>query len=271
MGDILERQKNNRDRSGTGDSPHEIVSDQGDQDDPHGQHPGSNLSLPPSQAMKNPLATQALRALSRYSFQFGTKFVDRLVASHGVFRYRPLDDLIQPRRDLRPNLRREFRIFVQDPVCHCLLVCPCEGMLSGEHLVYHNPHRPNVCSLIRGFAVSLFGRHVRRRAKGRPFPGHQGPPTQLCQAKIHNLGHATGGDQDVGRLDVAVDNAVLVSRGEALCHLNGDVNCFIDRERTPLDLPCERLAFKILHADEHLTIGGFVDVMNDADIGVLEG
>ena len=88
-------------------------------------------------------------------------------------------------------------------------------------------------------AARLLRRHVRRRAKhhARIRPWHVktcgwrlrgGVLDELGEAEIDNLGVTVLGDHDVGRLQIAVDDALLVSTGQAL----GDLGR--KRERTTL-------------------------------------
>jgi hypothetical protein len=44
----------------------------------------------------------------------------------------------------------------------------------------------------------------------------------------------------------------------------------VDLERTSFDLLLEGFPFEVLHADEHLPVIGLVNVVNDADVIVLE-
>jgi len=61
--------------------------------------------------------------------------------------------------------------------------------------------------------------HIRR-TKVRRF--HPRRFHQLRQAEIQNLYHALAGEKDVGRLDVAVDDSLLVRGLQTLAHLNPD-------------------------------------------------
>ena len=55
---------------------------------------------------------------------------------------------------------------------------------------------------------------------------------------------------DVGRFQVAVDDAFLVRRFESLGDLKEERQCLIDRNRTPLDPLGQRLALDQLHDEE---------------------
>jgi len=60
-----------------------------------------------------------------------------------------------------------------------------------------------------------------------------------------------------------------VSLGESLGDLNRDSDGPVER-RTGRDRLLQRLARVIGHGDEGLAVGGFVDIENDADVGVVE-
>jgi hypothetical protein len=72
--------------------------------------------------------------------------------------------------------------------------------------------------------------------------------------EIDYLGHAIDGDHDVGGLDVAVDNAVIVGLGQTLSNLDRDVNRFLDLQRAALNLILERLAFVAVHDNKELAV-----------------
>jgi len=57
----------------------------------------------------------------------------------------------------------------------------------------------------------------------------------------------------------------------ALASLNGNPPGFFDLQRSSLDLLLERFALEILRTDPHMTVVGLIDVVGDADAGVLQG
>ena len=87
---------------------------------------------------------------------------------------------------------------------------------AGEQLVEQHAQRVDVGGGGHRLAAHLLGagvlgRHQLQPGRGRRqrLPGHLGIE-QLGDAEVEQLGHAVLGDQDVGRLDVAVDDQVLV-------------------------------------------------------------
>ncbi len=80
---------------------------------------------------------------------------------------------------------------------------------------------------------------------------------------------ATLGDEDVCRLDVAVDNTFSVSGVERV----GDINCnrkqHFEIQRAARDAVLQRDALEIFHRDERPS-GFFADVVDRADVRVIQ-
>ena len=92
---------------------------------------------------------------------------------------------------------------------------------------------------------------------------------QLGQAEVENLRAALVADEDVRRLDIAVDDALGVCRIQRVGELDGDLQQVGDPHRTAIDAVAEALAPEYLHHD----IGSaFVvaDVENCANPGMAQ-
>ena len=83
---------------------------------------------------------------------------------------------------------------------------------AGEHLEGHGRERVDVHAARRRRAVQLLGRHVAEAAHERAGAGDVGPVGDVGHAQIGELHGALASEQDVGRLDVAVDDAARVNR-----------------------------------------------------------
>jgi hypothetical protein len=79
------------------------------------------------------------------------------------------------------------------------------------------------------------------------------------------------GEHEVRGLDVAVNDAGVMRVLEAPANLDRDVERVGDRQRTALQPLLQRLAVVIRHRDEQLSIVGLVDVVDRADVRVVEG
>ncbi len=93
---------------------------------------------------------------------------------------------------------------------------------------------------------------------------------QLREAEVEHLRVAARSDEDVGRLDVTVDDSAAVSGVERVGDLDRDVDRSIDIERLLLYDMSQRVALEQLHDDE-LPPGVLADVVHGADVRVVEG
>ena len=75
-------------------------------------------------------------------------------------------------------------------------------------------------------------------------------------------------DEDVLGLDVAVDDPLLVRRGEAVRDLDGVVDGLLRRQGRA-ELLAERFALQKLRDDERAALVR-ADVVDDEDVGVIE-
>jgi len=117
-----------------------------------------------------------------------------------------------------------------------------EGLLAREHLVEHGAESEDVAALVHGLAAGLLGAHVRGGAKqdGAAGEGGGGQGWRLGgvggggivgegfgKAEVEHLDLALGGDLDVRRLQVAVDDAALVGLFEGVDELTQDGGDFV--------------------------------------------
>lgn len=161
-------------------------------------------------------------------------------------------------------------------------------MLSGRQLIQHHAERKHIAARIQGFASRLLGRHVGNGAYRRSRAGkqilRQGPGHgvvrlvtvwrrlsrfQLGQTEIQDL-HLPGWRQEnVARLDVAMQNALAVGRVQRICHLHTKVQQLgVRHGATELGL-IEALAFQQFHDDEG-PVAAFVQLVDSADAGMVQ-
>ena len=76
-------------------------------------------------------------------------------------------------------------------------------------------------------------------------------------------------DEEVGRLDVAVNDPFRVGRVERVSNLYSQIQHRFERERFTFDAMFERLAVHELHGDKLLT-ALLSDVVNGADVRMVE-
>ena len=180
------------------------------------------------------------------------------------------DDAFDLLRETRSQLLHRPRLLVDDGVEHGPFAVPAERKRPGGHLVEDDAERPDVGAGVDVLARGLFGGHVGDRADGHPRDRHPGLAGQLGQAEVEDLGLSIGRDHDVARLDVAVDDAVLVGLGQPPGDLGGDPDRF-GRRQVPLGDPVLQAFARIAgHDDVKAAVLGLIDLVDGADVGVVE-
>jgi len=101
---------------------------------------------------------------------------------------------------------------------------PLERGSSLEHLISHHTNGVEICGWAwRGQALSLLRCHIFRGPKDQAGSSEIVIARLLFDdAKVHDRGVALGGKHDVSRLDISVDQALVVSMIETLADLNDD-------------------------------------------------
>ena len=150
---------------------------------------------------------------------------------------------------------------------------PGERRLAGEHLVHHARQAVDV-ALGRDVLAAhrLLGAHVRRRADGHARACQPLPSSHAHRARDAEIGHerATVGEQDVLRLDVAMDDALRVRVRQRLGDLLRQVERFVDRQLLlAIELVAQRRAFDEGHRVVQLPVRR-ARVEHAHDVRVLE-
>ena len=93
--------------------------------------------------------------------------------------------------------------------------------------------------------------------------------SQLGQAKVQKLDTSTLGDKHVAGFDVAMNNPFGVGRLQSFSDLYPELQELVCWKRLVLNPVQEGLSLQKLHHNKGLTLV-ISDVVNDADIGVIE-
>ena len=91
----------------------------------------------------------------------------------------------------------------------------------------------------------------------------------LGQAKVQHLGVPALGDKNVGRLDVAMNDAFGMGGIERIGNLDGEPQQRVQFHRTPRDQILQGHALEILHGDKRLAIL-LANVVDGADVGMVQ-
>ncbi len=154
---------------------------------------------------------------------------------------------------------------------HCV---PSNGFLPVRELVEHDAGGKDVGAPVDLLSLDLLRRHVGRRADDGADLGRLGLVAlglvHARHAEIGELGVALGVDHDVGRLDVAMDDARLVREFERIQQLGHQAEN--RAEVVPLvgvEVVLELLALDVLHHDvREIALGS--EVVHLHDVAVVE-
>ncbi len=98
------------------------------------------------------------------------------------------------------------------------------GRTSDEHLVHHDTEGVDVRTTIHRGTFGLLRREVRRRAHHQAVLGQVVfARHRLGDTEVGHLHLGVGGDQDVARLDVAVNHAIAMRVVQCGCDLSGEL------------------------------------------------
>ena len=140
---------------------------------------------------------------------------------------------------------------------------------AGQHLIEHNAHRPHVGSVVDIATDRLLGAHIRNRAE-HDVSVRDRDVFNFGHAKVENLRPSVGEEHDIRRLHVAMDDAMLVSLLQSARDLESNRDGVFTRQRTAHETRLQRLAVVERHRDEQLSFGCFADLVDRADVGVIE-
>src|SRR5262249_30349912 len=141
--------------------------------------------------------------------------------------------------------------FVEDFIEDSARTFAAKGQRTGGHFVQNNTEGEEITASVKRLAEHLLGRHVGDSAKcaagtselvgvdthrgecnGDARPGW----SLLCyfgEAEVEDFGVAATGNEDVGGLDVAVNDALGMSCVEGIGHFDGDIQQTVQLERLP--------------------------------------
>jgi len=216
----------------------------------------------------------------------GTHFRSVLVAKLAILFERSVDDLFEFRRHLRIEPQRRNGGAVKDGVEDGDGAVAPERQLARGHLEEDGAKRKKVAARIDVLSACLFGGHVGDSAKsaagdremieidsegGLRVRGGAGfGRADLGETKVEDFGVAPLSDENVGRLDVAMNDALGVRSVKAVGDVDGNGKELFVLQRRARNGVFEGSPIEKFHDDETIAfvLANFED---RADVGMVEG
>ena len=193
-------------------------------------------------------------------------------AIRGVLGEQVQDEPVEPYGNLRADASRARRCRVQ-VVAHDRERLACrEGRPAGQERVQHAAQGVQVAARIDLLSFALLRGHVGRSADGLPGGGEMGSGVcGLGDPEVADLHPALGKKEQVGRLEVTVDDLTGVRRAECLGDLDGQRNGRFDGQAGggPGQHRPQIGAVQQFHDNEHLTVMQ-ADIVHHGNPGMLQ-
>ncbi len=154
-----------------------------------------------------------------------------------------------------------------------------ERQLTRRDLEQHHAERPDVASGVHAVTEERLRRDVRERARDGGgalravdrlrdgFGGVRFEPAR--EAEIEHLDAVLRTDDDVGGLEIAMDDAPLVRMRQRARDLRAVPKYGFDGQAVERQHLGERTAVHVLHRDEHAA-AGIADLVDGADVRMIE-
>ena len=170
----------------------------------------------------------------------------RRLGTHAV------EDALERGREIRPACRERRQRGVHLVVEDLPQVLAGEGRRADEERPRREAQGVHVRPHVDLLAAALFRAHVGRRPRHDAFLAlHDVAGDRFREAEVGDLHAAVRTHEDVRRLHVAVDDPLVVGRGEAGGGLDEDVEAFHQADRAVLvDELIEAVAADVLHREE---------------------
>ena len=223
---------------------------------------------------------RALEAL-----EIGAHFRCRLAAHVAIFFQSFADDLFELGRKFRNQANRRRGLTIENRFRNHGGSFSAKGQDAGGHLVEHYAEGEKIGASVEFLAAQLFRRHVGNGADGgagtsevksadireslRIAAGGAGGAGNFRQPEVENLGVAAIGNEDVRRLNIAMDDSPDVRGIESIGHFNREREQALELHGPAVDQMFQRLAAEALHHDEQMSIV-LADFVDGADVGMIQ-
>ena len=172
----------------------------------------------------------------------------------------------------REAMLRRWWLLVQDIVEDQRGGRTCKRFRASRQLVQNCAEREDVAARVDHFAARLLRRHVRDRADCRVARGQAARDSrgivgdELREPEIEDLQVSELRHEEIRRLQIAMDDARFVRRGESVGEFDREIEKSFVVEAEAV---AQRVALEELHYEEWLAVD-FVDLVDRADVRMIE-
>lgn len=198
-------------------------------------------------------------------------------ARRGVLLQAALDDPGQDRRGVGARLAQRRRLLFENHL-HQLMErvvgAAQEGWASREHLVQHGTERPEIGAGIDLLAAKLLRSHIGHGPHGPARIGQAAGPFPEGEPEVEQLEPSAAGQHQVGRLEIAVDDAGTVGRLQGRSELGGDGDDLGEGHGRDLVRPVEPLLERLPLVQRHDEEGAplvLAHLLDLRDVRVVQG
>jgi len=140
---------------------------------------------------------------------------------------------------------------------------------SGQHLVQDDAQGVQIGPVIHDHTLGLLWRHIVWGAQHGAGAGQPAGVAGAGDAKVGHFGPAVGAEQDIGRLDVAMNQAAAVGKVKGAAHLLDDLQRLLLTEGAPGQSIEQGSPLQTLHGDI-VNAGLLTHIVDGDDVGVAE-
>src|ERR1019366_3436679 len=139
----------------------------------------------------------------------------------GLFCHRLVDRLAQRLADGRVELRGGHRNEMQDRIGNGVFAGAFKWPAPGQHFVTNDTQGENVGNRGNRLHLDLLGRHIEKRSLAPPRPAGF---SAMSDSEIDDLDRVILQYEDVARLDVPMDQPLLMGRLQSSASLASDID-----------------------------------------------
>jgi hypothetical protein len=146
---------------------------------------------------------------------------------------------------------------------------PAKRLLAGEELVEDGAGGEDVRAVVQGAAHGLLRRHIVRGPEDHAATRDRLSRRDAGQAEVQELDAPGAGHEDVGWLDVTMDDASRMGVAHAVADLGHDADLVREADGPRLDQGAKVLAVEELHGHVGAPVG-LAQVEDGDDVGMAE-